>query len=298
MPSIVSKILRNQIRFLKPILSHMSVQADRATQDKLGELGARVLNAEVTYSPIHFPQFEAEMISPPKRVTSDVVLYLHGGGYTSGSVKYARGFGSVLSNRLSMDVLCPAYRLAPEHPFPAALEDAFSAYSYLLEQGYAGSQISLVGESAGGGLIFCLVRRLRELGMPMPARLVAISPWADLTLSGKSYSQREKKDPTLSLSQLQFYAEAYGGADLKNPLISPVFGDFAGFPPALIFVGTDEMLLDDAISLKKKYREAGQSCCLVVQEGLWHVYVLYAVPEAKTALERIDLFIKGEQNRE
>ena len=296
MPSVISVLLREQLRLLKPLLSKMSISGDRAAQDKIGDMGARVLSAKLESVPVPFDTFEAEMITPKEHSKTGVILYLHGGGYTAGSLKYAHGFGSVLANRMNLRVLCAAYRLAPEHPFPAALEDAYAAYRYLLQEGFSPDEIFLAGESAGGGLIFCLIHYLKARGEALPAKLVGISPWTDLRLVGASCLENEKTDPVLTKDRLAYYASLYAGTKIAEPFVSPVCGEFSGFPPALVFVGGDEILLDDSILLKDKYDEAGAQCELVIEEGLWHVYVLFAVPEAQRALDKINDFLKVEVN--
>lgn len=298
MPSVISVLLREQLRLLKPLLSKMSIGSDRMVQDKIGDMGARVLSTKLESAPMKFSSFEAEMITPHDHPEKGVILYLHGGGYTAGSLKYAHGFGSVLANRTNLRVFCAAYRLAPENPYPAALEDAYAAYRYLREEGFSASEIFLVGESAGGGLVFCLAHYLKSRGEALPAKIVGISPWTDLRMLNASCTENEKTDPVLTKEQLQYYAALYAGEQLADPFVSPVCGEFSGFPPALLFVGGDEILLDDSILLKAKYEEAGASCELVIEEGLWHVYVLFAVPEAQDALEKIDQFLKVEEHGE
>lgn len=297
MPSIVSILTREQIRLAKPLLARMSIQADRAAQDRVGDIGARALAGKATFEPVAFARFEAEMIMPRELERDGVILYLHGGGYTAGSLKYAHGFGSLLASRLGIRTLCAAYRLAPENPFPAALDDAYAAYLYLLEQGCSARRIFLVGESAGGGLLFCLTHRLKREGVALPGKLVAISPWTDLAMQGASYTYNEKADPALTRGNLAGYARMYAGQDLTNPYVSPIYGDFAGFPPALVFAGGDELLLDDSYALARKYAQAGAQCRLHVEEGLWHVYVLFSIPEARAALDRIDAFLKEDERR-
>ena len=291
MPSIISTLLRGQIRLMKPVLQKMTLETNRAMQDKLGELGTEIYDKGLAFEPVQLPRCGAELILPKNIGAEHVALYLHGGGYNAGSMKYARGFGSILAIKLNFPVLSVAYRLAPENPFPAALDDALDAYRYLLQEGYAPGKIFLVGESAGGGLIFCLLHRLREMQIPFPAKVVAISPWADLTMTSASCRENEEKDPCLSRDGLAYFAELYAGKDLENPLVSPIYGDFSDFPPALIFVGTHECLLDDAIAIKERYDACKRPATLQIEEGLWHVYVLFPVPEAAAALEKIQVFL-------
>ena len=225
-------------------------------------------------------------------IKEKVILYLHGGAYVAGDIQYARGFAGVLAAETNRRVLSIAYRLAPEAPFPAAVDDAVTAYKYLLDHGYTAQNISLVGESAGGGLIYCLCLRLKQKKMPLPAALVAISPWTDLTFSGESYRLNDKKDPSLSEDVLREHAAAYAPGQEKNPLVSPVFGDLRHFPPSLLFAGGDELLLDDARMLADRLIQNGSPCELVVEEGLWHVYVLFRIPEAKKAILKIADFLE------
>jgi len=190
-------------------------------------------------------------------------------------------------------VLCIAYRLAPEHKFPAAQDDAMDAYQYLLDSGYSPDKIAVAGESAGGGLALSLVLRLRDEGKPLPSCIVAISPWADLTLSGSSYNNNVRLDPTLIRESLAYYVIAYAAGHEDEAYVSPVLGDFAGFPPTLLFAGSDEILLSDAKTVYKRLKKAGVESTLVVEDGMWHVYPLYGTPEGKKALLDMALFLRS-----
>ena len=152
---------------------------------------------------------------------------MHGGAYVAGNIQYAKGFAGVLAAETKKPVLSIAYRLAPENPFPAAVEDAFAAYYHLLNRGYSSRDISLVGESAGGGLIYCLCLLLKQKKMPLPSALVGISPWVDLTFSGESYEYNKKNDPNLSEDVLREHAAVYAPGKKRDPLVSPIFGDLA-----------------------------------------------------------------------
>ena len=225
-----------------------------------------------------FQHFQGAWIMPQDQRRGGVVLYLHGGGYTCGSLEYAKGFSSVLAAECGVRVFCAAYRLAPEHRYPAAVEDALEAYQYLLKKGYASHQILLCGESAGGGLIYALCLKLKELGLPLPCGLIGISPWTDLTGSGKSYEENREVDPSMSPELLQFYAKCYTD-DPADPLCSPLFGDLTGFPPSLLFVGGDEVMLDDTRMLHEKLVKSGCRSKLIVAPERWHAYVLYCLSE-------------------
>lgn len=293
MPELLSLWLREQFKLMKPLLRARSNQADRNGQDLLGKLAVRSFGERVVY--VHDPltHCSADWAYPSTAcVSQSPILYLHGGGYTAGSLEYARGFGGILAERTNRRVYCVGYRLAPEHPFPAALDDAREAYLHLLDEVPA-ERILLAGESAGGGLCFALLHDLRQRGIPFPAGIIAVSPWTDLTMSGDSYRANEKVDPTLHYERLKASADAYAGEDLQNPLVSPLFGDFHNFPPALIFAGGDELLLDDSVSLYNRYIRCGSVCTLHIEEGMWHVYVLFGLPESKIALAQIQAFCDG-----
>ena len=273
-----AKRVRAQLNLFKPVMTSCSLEASRKGQDKLGELMTALHRSEIMTKNHDFQHFQGAWIMPQDQRRGGVVLYLHGGGYTCGSLEYAKGFSSVLAAECGVRVFCAAYRLAPEHRYPAAVEDALEAYQYLLKKGYAGHQILLCGESAGGGLIYALCLKLKELGLPLPCGLIGISPWTDLTGSGKSYEENREVDPSMSPELLQFYAKCYTD-DPADPLCSPLFGDLTGFPPSLLFVGGDEVMLDDTQMLHEKLVKSGCRSKLIVAPERWHAYVLYCLSE-------------------
>ena len=273
-----AKRVRAQLNLFKPVMTSCSLEASRKGQDKLGELMTSLHRSEIMTKNHDFQHFQGAWIMPQDQRRGGVVLYLHGGGYTCGSLEYAKGFSSVLAAECGVRVFCAAYRLAPEHRYPAAVEDALEAYQYLLKKGYAGHQILLCGESAGGGLIYSLCLKLKELGLPLPCGLIGISPWTDLTGSGKSYEENREVDPSMSPELLQFYAKCYTD-DPADPLCSPLFGDLTGFPPSLLFVGGDEVMLDDTRMLHEKLVKSGCRSKLIVAPERWHAYVLYCLSE-------------------
>ena len=292
MASLIALGLREELRLLRPLITRADIPTCRTWQDRLGELGARAAASRTVTEHLPFAAFEAAAVLPADCAdASRAVLYLHGGGYTAGSLAYALGFGSVLAVRLGLPVFCAGYRLAPEDPFPAALEDAARLYLSLLSAGLAPENIALAGESAGGGLLYALCLWLKARDMPLPGRLAALSPWVDLTCSGASYRDNARKDPCLSADSLRAYAACYAGKNVRDPLVSPVFGDLRGLPPSLIFAGGDELLLSDAVWLEKRLREDGCAAELRVEPGLWHAYPLYGIPEANAALEAIRRFL-------
>ena len=187
------------------------------------------------------------------------------------------------------------YRLAPEHPFPAALEDTIAAYRWLLEQGISHSRIVLVGFSAGGGLALSTLVSLRDAHVPLPAGAVLISPWTDLAGTGESVVTRAEADPWLTDEMNQYHAALYAnGKDLRHPLISPLYADMQGLPPLLIHVGSDEIMLDDSRRVAERAKAAGVEVTLEVWEGLWHVFhaFAYRLAEGKEAIEKIGQFIR------
>lgn len=273
-----AKLVRAQLNFFKPLVAGCSLSTTRKGQDMLGKLMEAVHRRDVLIREHAFAQFSGAWILPRDERRDGVILYLHGGGYTCGNLDYAKGFGSTLADVCGVRVFCAAYRLAPEHPYPAALDDALEAYRYLLKKGCAPQKITLCGESAGGGLIYALCLRLRELGEPLPCGLIGISPWVDLTGSGESYQTNKDVDPTLSRELLQFYTDCYTN-DPENPLVSPLLGDLTGLPPSLLFAGGDEILLDDARMLHRKLLDSGCKSRLIVAPERWHAYVLYHLRE-------------------
>ncbi len=286
-----AKLVRAQLHFFKPFVANCSLETTRKGQDKLGELMSVLHKREVYMKDHDFGAFQGAWVMPKDERRSGVILYLHGGGYTCGSLEYAKGFAATLASQCGVRVFCAAYRLAPENPYPAAVDDALEAYRYLLKKGYAPRQILLCGESAGGGLIYALCLRLRQEGLELPCGLIGISPWVDLTGSGQSYETNRDNDPSLTQELLEFYAKCYT-TDPADPLCSPVFGDLTGFPPSLLFAGGDEILLDDARALHEKLVQSGCRSTLHIAPERWHAYVLYCLSEnMEEDMEAIDRFL-------
>jgi len=286
-----AKLVRSQLNFFKPFVAGCSLEVTRKGQDKLGELMSALHKREVLIRDHDFERFQGAWVMPKDERRSGVVLYLHGGGYTCGSLDYAKGFAATLASECGVRVFCAAYRLAPENPYPAAVEDALTAFDYLLKKGYAPHQILLCGESAGGGLIYALSLKLKQLGRELPCGLIGISPWVDLTGSGASYETNRDNDPSLTQELLEFYAKCYT-QDPTNPLCSPVRGDLTGLPPSLLFAGGDEILLDDARTLHDRLKAAGCRSKLIIAPGRWHAYVLYCLQEnMEQDMEEINRFL-------
>ena len=220
------------------------------------------------------------------------ILYCHGGGYTSGNLGYSKVLASKLTQRTGYDVLAFEYRLAPEFPYPAALEDAVTVWDHLMLLGYGARDIVLAGDSAGGNLALALCLRLRETGRMLPGAMLLMSPWTDLTCSGASCTQRCELDPMLTPDYLHAVSKAYAAEmDPASPQLSPLFASFEDFPPTLIQVGTHEILLSDSQRLCQKMKEAGVSCRLEVWEDMWHVFQMFPLRKASYAMDCMAHFL-------
>ncbi len=288
--ALSAKNVRSQLERLSPLLQSCSLETARKGQNLLGELMEMRHRQQVMLKHHSFGLFDGAWVLPKDERRQGVILYLHGGGYVCGDLEYAKGFGALLAVQCGCKVLCIGYRLAPEHPFPAAPEDCLTAYRYLLDKGYKPEHITLCGESAGGGLCYSLCLLLRQEKLPMPAGIVAISPWTDLTASGPSYRENKAIDPSITAEKLDFFASRYT-EDRENPLVSPLFGDLNGLPPSCIFVGGDEIMKSDAQLLHEKLRLSGCKSQLTVAPERWHGYLLYDLAEDQKDFETINHFL-------
>jgi epsilon-lactone hydrolase len=236
----------------------------------------------------------ADRISTRTSQSGRHVLFLHGGGFIAGSPSLYRQLTWRIASAARAWVLSVDYRLAPEHPFPAALDDAVAAYRWLLAEGAAAGRIAVMGDSAGGGLALSLLLRLRDEGVPLPAAAVALSPWTDLAMTGRSFTANAGADPLLSADQARRFVGYYlAGADPRSPYASPLYGEPAGLPPTIIQVGSDEVLRDDAVRMAERMRAAGCRVELEIWPRMPHVWHLFApvMPEAHRAILRIGSFI-------
>ena len=240
--------------------------------------------------------FRMEVLRRNNAVNEWVILQLHGGGYLSPFRNPYRTLAGLYSEaaRGAM-VVSVDYRVAPENPYPAAVDDALEAYLWILNSGYLPEKVILGGDSAGGGLAMALCHRLKKLGLELPAGIVAMSPWTDLTTSLPSYKDNFDIDPVFgnSRSDVIFDNPYPGDEDKKNPEISPLYGDFEGFPPMLILVGSEEMLYSDSEAVAAKAKEAGVKVKFTVYEGMFHVFQLSAMlmPESKKAWFEVRRFM-------
>src|SRR4030095_7186190 len=268
----------NELERLEAMLrarpASLSNEQRRAAYEALGNLFPLAAGARVAQVGAH--GVPAEWTSTPVASTSEVILYLHGGGYAWGSLKSHRHLVSEGGRAATMRTLALDYRRAPEFPFPQALEDAISGYRFLMDSGFKPRQIAVAGDSAGAGLAVALLLRLKELGMQQPACALLFSPWVDMTVTADSYSRNAKRDPILNREIMQFLAEQYlGGRPRQTPLASPVFADLSGIAPLTIFVGATEALMDDAIGLTRAAGLADVSVRLEIWPKMFHIWPNY-----------------------
>ncbi|MGE5213788.1 MAG: alpha/beta hydrolase [Nitrospirota bacterium] len=233
----------------------------------------------------------------PGSDASRVLMFLHGGGYCSGSLKSHRRLVTEAGRAARMRTLAVAYRLAPEHPFPAAYEDALTAWAFLRNQGIPAAQIAIGGDSAGAGLTLGLIGRLRDAHEELPACAWLISPWIDLTMSGSTFASKAAIDPLIHKEYLNELADAYvpGVIDRKDPRVSPLYGNFENFPPILIQVGSDETLLDDAIRLAARAGAAEVAATLEIWPHMIHAWPLWNahLEDGRRALANAGAFIRA-----
>lgn len=241
------------------------------------------------------PGIPSEWLIPEDAAEGRAILYLHGGAYVEGGLNSHRGIASRIAVSAGCRVLLIAYRLAPENPFPAALDDAVAAYRWLLGQGYEPGKLAIAGDSSGGGLTAASLVFLRDAGDPLPAAGMMLSPWADLELTGESVGSVGWRDPMIRIGAVRKEAAMYaGGRDPRDPLMSPIHAGLRGLPPLCIQVGTCEVLLDDSRRLAKKAKNDGVEVELSECEGMFHVYQFFApmIPESSEAVARLGEFFR------
>jgi len=262
----------------------------RGAMEKVSERVARDVKCE----PVSAGGVPAEWIVPPGAADDRVILYLHGGGYVMGSINTHRAMVARIARASQAKALAIDYRMAPEHPFPAAVDDATAAYRWLLAEGYKPGKIVISGDSAGGGLTLATLIALRDAGTPLPAAGVPISAWADLEGTGASIRTRAATDPMVDLPGLSRMAKLYAGDhDMKNPLLSPIHADYRGLPPMLLQVGDAEILLDDSTRVADKAKAAGVKVELEAWDDMFHVWHVFAkiLPEGQQAIDRIGSYV-------
>lgn len=234
------------------------------------------LAADVTVQPVDVNGVRAEWTSTPDADSSSAILYLHGGGYVIGSLDSHRHLVAEIGRAAGTWTLAIDYRLAPEHRFPAPVEDTVAAYRYLLDSGIKPNRIAIAGDSAGGGLVLGALLAIREAGLPLPACGWCISPWVDMEALGESFTDRAETDPTVQKATIEMMAGYYmGGGDPRHPHAAPIYGDLRGLPPLLIQVGAAETLLDDSIALARKAGAADVPVDLQIWPEMIHIWHIY-----------------------
>ncbi len=252
-----------------------------------------VYSSEVQIEAVKAGSVNCEWISMPGARSDRVILEFHGGGYVIGNPLNTRNYNARISEAAGARVLGVDYRLAPEHPFPAAVEDALEAYTWVLNQGVSADHVGLTGESAGGGLAMATLLAAKAKGLPLPAAVAAVSPWVDLTFSGPSHVGNRDTEVMMAPGLLRPWAELYlAGEDPRRPLASAIFGELDGLPPVYILVGSGEILLDDARMLFTALSDAGVETRIEVTNNVPHVWPVFAyrVPESRAAIERMARF--------
>lgn len=290
-PNKRNQNLMHLIKRVHGLVENPDIEKHRHSQDQIGAIMSNT--KDINYREIDIDGIYGEWVSVNRaHMKKYVILHCHGGGYSTGSSIYARTLTSKLASSTSMDVLCFDYRLAPEHPYPAATEDAMKVWNHLMLLGYGARDVILTGDSAGGNLALSLVLKLKEQGRLLPRGLVLMSPWTDLTSSGKSFQTRAEVDPVLDSAYIDRMVEAYAaGQNLKDPFVSPLFGSFEGFPPTYIQVGENEILLSDSKRLHQAFVEANVSVKMDIYTGMWHVFQMSPVKAAKEAMDKNAEFI-------
>ena len=285
---------------LDAILRQSAFPADIGVNEQrrlLGELlAAQPLPADVIVTPAALGGVPTAEVTVDGVEPRHVVLYFHGGVYVLGTAAQSAGLAAQIGRRTQAKVISVDYRLAPEHPYPAAVDDALAAYEALLGAGTAPSDIVFAGESAGGGLAIATLVNARDRGLPLPAAAYAMSPYADLTLAGTTLESKGNADPLLSRAALQARVPDYtAGQDAALGLISPIFADLSGLPPLIIQAGTHEVLLDDALRLAQRAATADVEVILDITPGVPHVFQAYyaILDEAAAALDRAGQFLSA-----
>lgn len=290
-------------RVIRDLIAHVTNTNLIGKKIKNGELRKKLEEPEwkcpdvFRHTAVQMRDFVMEYLEPRENPGCEkVILQLHGGGYIGGMTNAHRAFAGLYSEvGKGIPVLSADYRVAPEYPYPAALEDASAAYMWLLDHGFDARQIVLAGDSAGGGLAMALCMYLRDHEYELPGGLIAMSPWTDLTASGESYESNYDRDPLFGNTRdsLIYNRDYVGNHNPREPYISPLFGDFADFPPMLIQVGSYEMLLSDSLSVAQKAKEAGVKVRMSVYDGMFHVFqmAMLFMPESRRAWMEIGHFL-------
>lgn len=290
--------LMNLIKRMHGVVENADIEKHRQSQDHFGALlgsskDVLMEDVKIRDHPTAGEILDGEWIYVNRaHMKKYVILYCHGGGYSTGSRIYARTLTKKLAMSTSMDVLSFDYRLAPENPYPAAIEDAMKVWNYLMLLGYGARDVILAGDSAGGNLALSLALQLKAQKRLLPRGLILMSPWTDLTASGQSHETKAAIDPVLNAGYLAEMTGNYAAKEkLNDPFISPLFGDYEGFPPVYIQVGENEVLLDDSVMLYRRLLHANVSVRLDRFPGMWHVFQMSPFKTAYEAMDKNAEFI-------
>lgn len=292
-----NKRLMRIVKRVHGLIENDDLQKQRNSQNQLGsffETDKRFHFTSVNVNNMHCEWTEYVYQGSAESIENEskIIFYCHGGGYMTGSCLYARELTTKLARTNLCKIFCFDYRLAPESGYPAALEDALSAWKYILSCGYLPENIIVAGDSAGGNLCLALSLMLRQLEMQMPKCLILFSPWTDMTASGKSYHSKELLDPVLDNNYIQKALKSYlQETPPTSPFVSPVFADFTGFPPVYIQVGDNEILLDDSQTLYSQLLKYNVYARLDIFPGLWHVFQMSPIKASRTAINKVHSFI-------
>lgn len=275
-------------------LTEEDLKRQRSAMERAGKLAAPT--SDVTVDEFKVKNIACEWVRPDFAHNPQyVILYAHGGGYTCGGLGYARILAAKLAVATGFSVVSFEYRLAPEHKYPAPLEDGMKIWNYLMDKGYSSDKVLLAGDSAGGNLVLCMTMKLIKEELLSPKGLILFSPWTDMTATAKSYEKYKDKDPILTKEYIEGVRDAFIGedADYADSKYSPLYGDFTSFPPTLIMVGRNELLLDDSVQLQKKIRNAGGEAIIDIEKDGWHVYQQMPLPIATRAMKRVADYVSN-----
>ncbi len=282
-----------QMMKAQPIAQAPTLEQQRAGFEQMA--GMFPVDADIKREPVTANGVKSEWVTAPGADPGRAILYLHGGGYVIGSINTHRSLAARLSRAAKARVLVIDYRLAPEHPHPAAVDDSLAAYRWMLAQGLKPSRIAVAGDSAGGGLTAATLVAIRDAKLPLPAAGALLSPWVDMEGIGESMTTKDSVDPMVHKEGLLGMAKAYlGGKDPRTPLAAPLYADLTGLPPLLIQVGTSETLMDDGARLSERAKKAGVNVTYEPWQNMIHVWHLFApmLDEGQQAIEKIGAFVQ------
>lgn len=291
-----SKALRMAGKHLKKSVysPKVAIKTLRTTYDAL--YGTPLLPNNIDQKEVDVGPVSALFLVPELALGKRVILYAHGGGFISGSPYASRSLCASLAHEAASRILIPAYRLAPEFPYPTALEDLYNSYAWILKQGIPADEVYFAGDGAGANLALSLIQYLKPRNIRLPAGCIAISPWVDLSCSSSSFTARKNPDPLFTKDIMSAQALQYTWQDnFTNPVVSPLFGDFSFMPPLYIQCGSEEILLDDAKQLAERARTEGVATVLDIEEGMWHLFqsIDSLTPRAHVAVRKIGQWVRS-----